>query len=51
MRERKLKGGVNWQGALTMRGVKQSAVKQGLGVTITSPSAPLYRPKLFVGYY
>jgi hypothetical protein len=32
MRERILRGGVNWQGALKQEGLKQTGVKQGLGV-------------------
>jgi hypothetical protein len=32
MRERKLRSGVNWHGALKQKGVKQTAVKQGMGV-------------------
>jgi hypothetical protein len=31
-RERKLKGGVNWGGSLKQKRVKQTGVKQGLGV-------------------
>jgi hypothetical protein len=32
MRERKLRSSVNSQGALKRKGVKQTGVKQGLGV-------------------
>jgi hypothetical protein len=32
MRERKLRSSLNWQGTLKQKGVKQMAVKQGLGV-------------------
>jgi hypothetical protein len=34
MRERKLRSGVNWQGALKQNDVKQTGVQQGLGVYI-----------------
>jgi hypothetical protein len=33
MRERKVRGGVKWQGALEQKDVKHMGVKQGLGVT------------------
>jgi hypothetical protein len=33
MSERKVRGGVKWQGALQQEDVKQLGVKQGLGVT------------------
>jgi hypothetical protein len=32
MTERKLRSGVTWQGALKQKGMKQMAIKQGLGV-------------------
>jgi hypothetical protein len=32
MKERKLRTGVNWQGAIKQKGVKQTGVKPGLGV-------------------
>jgi hypothetical protein len=34
MRERKLGSGVNWEGVLKQKGVKQTGVKQGLGVVV-----------------
>jgi len=32
MRDRKLRSGVSWQGALKQIGVKRTGVKQGLGI-------------------
>lgn len=32
MREHKLRTGVNWKGALKQKGIKQTGIKQGLGV-------------------
>jgi len=44
MRERKLRSGVNRQGALKLKGIKQTGLKQGLGVILcfknTSWSSP-----------
>jgi hypothetical protein len=32
MREHKLRRGINWKGALKQKGIKQTGIKQGLGV-------------------
>jgi hypothetical protein len=39
MRQCKLRSGVNWPAALKQKGVKQTGIKQGLGLLICSAKA------------